>query len=225
MKTSAVIRIGLRTGCAVLALLAASGMAATDDKKIARAQQERIQRMQQEQQALEQEKTQLSTEKEETERKLQAAKSDLERARALVRKESAKQLELDAAQKEKDAAAAQMAAQLNAQLATLNADLAAARQQLQSTQQAVVQLKQSQATSQREMELQKTALQSCEKQNLGLYQLNTDLLTRYESAATKQSKGLLGGLLNPFGQVRLENEGSTVRDQLDALRVDATRAQ
>jgi DNA repair exonuclease SbcCD ATPase subunit len=225
MKTPAVIRIGLRAACVVLALLAATSMAATDDKKIARAQQERIQRLQQEQQAMQQEKTQLSTEKDDIERKLQEAKSDLERARALVRKDSARQLQLDAAQKEKEAAAAQLTEQLAAQVAALNSDLAAARQQLQTTQQTVVQLKQSQADGQRELELQKTALQSCEKQNLGLYQLNTDLLARYESAATQQSKGLLGGLLNPFGQVRVENEGSTYRDQLDTLRRDAASAQ
>lgn len=216
MNTHPVMRPALRWGVTGLALclVLSAGAAAPDDKKVARAQQERIQRMQQAQQALEQEKTQLSADKADVERKLQSTRSDLERARALARKDAARQVEIETLQKEKEG--------LLTQVATLGSDLAAARQKLQQADQSAVQQKQLLQSGQREFEVQNTALQSCERQNQGLYQLNTDLLARYEGAAS-QSKGLVGSLFNPFGQVRVENEGTAYRDQLDALkRVPAT---
>jgi chromosome segregation ATPase len=169
--------------------------------------------MQQAQQALEQEKGQLTADNADMERKLRSAKSDLDRVRGQARKDAARQLELDAQQQEKEKEKEALAVQL----AALNTELSAARQQLALTQQTVAQLRQSALASQKDMELQKTALQSCDKQNQGLYQLNTDLLARYEGAAT-QGKGLVGSLLNPFAQVRLENDGTAYRDQLDALK-------
>jgi hypothetical protein len=119
-------------------------------------------------------------------------------------------------QKEKDALAGQLAA--------LNNDLSAARQKLLTTEQTVSQLKLSVLAGQRDAELQKTSLQACDKQNLALYQLNTDLLARYESAAS-QGKGLVSKLLNPFAQVRLENDTTAYRDQLDSHKRDAVAVQ
>jgi hypothetical protein len=54
--------------------------------------------------------------------------------------------------------------------------------------------------------------------------LNTDLLARYESAAS-QGKGLVSKLLNPFAQVRLENDTTAYRDQLDSHKRDAVAVQ
>jgi chromosome segregation ATPase len=213
MKPAFAFHLGLRIAMLGITLVACPSNAAPDDKKIARAQQERIQRMQQAQQALEQEKAQLSAEKADMELKLRSAKLDLDRARAQERKDLARQLELDAQQKEKEKAKEA----LTSQLAALNADLSATRQQLQLAQQSVAQLKLSALESQKNLDSQKAALQTCDKQNLGLYQLNTDLLARYERAAT-QGKGLVGNLLDPFAQVRLENDGTAYRDQLDALK-------
>jgi predicted nucleic acid-binding Zn-ribbon protein len=216
MKPSEIFRLGLRAALVGLTLAATAVAAAPDDKKIARAQQERIARMQQAQQALEQEKSQLSADNADMERKLRTARTDLDHARAQARKEAARQVELDGMQKEKDALAGQLAA--------LNNDLSAARQKLLTTEQTVSQLKLSVLAGQRDAELQKTSLQACDKQNLALYQLNTDLLARYESAAS-QGKGLVSKLLNPFAQVRLENDTTAYRDQLDSHKRDAVAVQ
>jgi len=220
MKPASALPLALRSTVLALALVASASAAAPDDKKIARAQQERIQRMQQAQQALEQEKTQLSADNAEKERKLRKALADLDRVRAQGRKDLARQEELDAQQKErekeKDA--------LTAQVGTLNADLASARQQLQALQQSIAQLKVTALASQGDLEKQKAALQACDKQNQGLYQLNTDLLARYEGAAAK-GKGVLDRLLNPFAMVRVENDASNYRDQLDTLKHTPAAAQ
>jgi DNA repair exonuclease SbcCD ATPase subunit len=184
---------------------------AADDKKIAKAQQERIQRMQQAQQALEAEKSQLTAANAELERKLRSTQADFERSKAQARKDAAKQELLDVAQKEKE--------ELSGQIIGLNAELTIARQKLQSIEQVVLQLRQSAQSSQRDAELQKANQQACDKQNNGLYQINIDLLSRYEGAVN-QCRGVAGKLFNPTSQVRLENEGATYRDQLDVLKRD-----
>lgn len=203
----------LRPALAVcLALSMATSTLAADDKKIARAQQERIQRMQQAQQALEQEKSQLSAEKSDMERQLGTVKTELERARSTTRREAAELKELKTVRADKDV--------LAGRLAELERQLAEFRQKLQVAADADVLERKTLLATQHELDQRSKTLASCETQNQGLYKLNTDLLFRYEKAVNSGSF-LHGGFFAQLERVRLENEGTSYRDQLDELQVKA----
>jgi len=195
-----------------LALSFAASVSAADDKKIAKAQQERIQRMQQAQQALEQEKSQLSAEKSDIERQLGTAKTELERARSTTRREAAELKELKTVRADKDV--------LTSRLAELERQLAEFRQKLQASADADVLERKTLLATQRELDKRSKTLVSCEIQNHGLYKLNTDLLFRYEKAVNSGSF-LHSGFFTQLERVQLENEGTSYRDQLDELQVKA----
>jgi hypothetical protein len=61
-------------------------------------------------------------------------------------------------------------------------------------------------------------LVQCENNNAGLYQINTDLLSRYEQAY-KSAYLLKGGVFTQLGIVKLENDNAQERDKLQSLRV------
>jgi chromosome segregation ATPase len=193
-----------------LVLSVATSALAAEDKKIAKAQQERIQRMQQVQQALEQEKGRLSAEKSDMERQLGTVKTELERARSTTRREAAELKELKTVRADKDA--------LAGRLAELERQLAEFRQKLQASADADVLEHKTLLAAQRELDHRSKGLASCEKQNQGLYKLNTDLLFRYEKALSSGSF-LHGDILAQLDRVRLENEGTSYRDKLDELQV------
>ena len=62
-------------------------------------------------------------------------------------------------------------------------------------------------------------LVQCENNNQRLYQINTDLLSRYEQAY-KSAYLLGGGLFTQLGLVKLENDNVQERDKLKSLRVN-----
>jgi phage-related tail protein len=61
-------------------------------------------------------------------------------------------------------------------------------------------------------------LVQCENNNAGMYQINTDLLARYEQAY-KSAYLLKGGLFTQLGIVKLENDNAQEREKLQSLRV------
>jgi chromosome segregation ATPase len=189
---------------------------AAEDKK-AKAQQERITKLQQAQQALEQEKGQLQAEKADAEKVAKSAKGELDRLRAQTRKEAA---QVQTLQAQSDA--------LTAKLAQSEQALAQEREKLQALQLTYNQFQNQTRTSLRNTEQQlaerNTALNTCEANNAGLYKLNTDLLGLYEKASA--SSGLLG--LAGFAQrsrVKLENEVTVYADKLDDLKVTPAKTQ
>ena len=201
----------LHPALAVSLVLSIAGSAlAADDKKAVRAQQERIQRMQQAQQALEQEKNQLSVEKTEMEQRLGAVKMELERAHSSnARRENADLNTLKTTRADKDV--------LTGRVAELERQLADSRQKLQASIDADVLGRKTLLATQGELNQRSKNLTTCETQNQGLYKLNTDLLLRYEKAANSG-----GGFFTQIERVRLENEGTGYRDQLDELQVKAS---
>jgi DNA repair exonuclease SbcCD ATPase subunit len=193
-----------------LALTVATSALAAEDKKVAKAQQERIQRMQQAQQALEQEKSQLSAERTDMERKLGTVKTELDRALSTTRRGAAELKELKKVRADKDV--------LAGRLAELERQLAEFRQKLQASADADVLERKTLLATKHELDQRSKMLVSCETQNQGLYKLNTDLLFRYEKAFN--SPGLLNsGPFTQLDRVRMENEGTTFRDQLEELKV------
>ena len=96
--------------------------------------------------------------------------------------------------------------------------LAEFRQKLQASADADVLERKTLLATQRELDQRSKTLVSCETQNQGLYKLNTDLLFRYEKAVNSGSF-LHSGFFAQLERVRLENEGTSYRDQLDALQV------
>jgi chromosome segregation ATPase len=202
--------IPLLSFCLGIGIVSGALAASPDDKKVAKATQERIQRLQQAQQSLEQEKGQLSAEKAGVERQLSTTKSELNRARAAARREAVALSELATIRLEKEA--------LDKRLVELDTKLLDSSQKLQAAAEADARARKVLLVTQRELEVSKKSLTSCESQNQGLYKLNIDLLGRYEKASG--SGGLLsGGPLTQFGRVRMENESVSYQDRIDDLKV------
>lgn len=199
-----------------LALSVAGTAFAVDDKKAAKAQQERIQRMQQAQQVLVQEKSQLNAEKSDMELQLGTVKTELEKARSSARREAVELRELKKDRAEKDA--------LVGRLAEIQRELIESRQKLQDSAVAGVLDRKATLAAQREADQSSKNLISCEAQNQGLYKLNTNLLLQYERAFNYG--GFLGsGFLTQLEGVRFENEVAGYRDQLDELKLSPSRSR
>lgn len=207
-----------------------------DDKKMVRAQQDQIQRLQQAKQTLEQDNSRLTAANLDQGKQLRAVRAELLKIRVQVRESVAAQSELtamsaekalltkrleesllafDALQKKADSDARQASALL---AQTRAAAVAAA----QKTEQAAAR----QAASDRELltkvqadlNARVASLSSCENSNAKLYKLNTDLLAMYEKTATARSL-TSGGIFTQIERVKIENEVTTYQDQLGELKI------
>lgn len=185
-----------------LMLLSASAIAADD--KAAKA----LQRAQQKAQSLEQEKTRLTAEKTQMQDDLKKAQDDASRVKsASAAKLGTVQKELAALQVEKQ--------RLSDELGQLKAQ--AIEQQNSATAQARMQQSNLQVSQDILLAKSKQLVQ-CENKNLSLYQINTDLLSRYEQAY-KSAYLMRGGVFTQLGTVKLENDNAQERDKLQGLRV------
>lgn len=199
--------------CLIMLMLAATANAAPqDDKRQAKAQQDRIQRLLEQQQAAEQEKTRLLSERADVEKQLRATRAQ---ASTLAKQAAAdsKEAESERAEKEK----------LLAKLEEAGRAVQELQQKLREATQADARGRESLALTQGQLAARSQSLVTCENQNAGLYRLNTDLLERYvKSVGNGGIAG--GGVFTQFGKVQAENAGSALRDQLDELRLQPAAA-
>jgi len=123
-----------------------------------------------------------------------------------------------------------------AKLGTVQKELAALQEEKQRLSDELAQLKaqalEQQNTAAAQARMQQSNLQvsqdsllakskqlvQCENKNLSLYQINTDLLSRYEQAY-KSAYLLRGGVFTQLGTVKLENDNAIEREKLQGLRV------
>jgi hypothetical protein len=232
----------------VLALMAGSVMAASaaDDKKMARAQQEQIQRLQQAKQTLEQDNARLTAASLDQGKQLRGVRADLLKTRSQARQADALQTELSGINADKAALIKQLEESLVAfgvlqkkaeadarqALALLTQTRAEAEQAAQAAAQAATQAAQAAQTAARnaardkevltavraELNLRVASLSTCENTNAAMYRLNTDLLARYEKTATARSLAG-GGIFTQIERVKIENEVTTYQDQLGDLKL------
>ena len=232
----------------VLALMAGSVMAASaaDDKKMARAQQEQIQRLQQAKQTLEQDNARLTAASLDQGKQLRGGRADLLKTRSQARQADALQTELSGINADKAAlikqleeslvafGALQKKAEADARqaLTLLTQTRAEAEQAAQAAAQAATQAAQAAQTAARnaardkevltavraELNLRVASLSTCENTNAAMYRLNTDLLARYEKTATARSLAG-GGIFTQIERVKIENEVTTYQDQLGDLKL------
>jgi len=203
----------------VLALfLGIAGAHAADDKdkKAARAQQDRIAKMQQVQQALQQDKTQLSTERDELQAKLKKAQAQASKLGQTLKQEAELRTQVQALQAEKATLADSLKSTESAlmalrsqqqntlgQLAATEATLANTRTTWEGTQQSLAQ--------------RDKALVFCQDQNRAFYDVNRKLLQRFESTLIAMTPWY--ALPLQFDRVALENEGLVIRDQIEERKL------
>ncbi len=202
-----------------LSLGLAGAHAADDkDKKAARAQQDRIAKMQQAQQALQQEKTQLSTERDELQGKLQKAQAQASKLAVAVKREAELRAQLQSLETEK-AALADTLKEAEGQRDALRLELQGTQSDLATTRNILGNTRSTLETSQQNLAQRDKSLAFCEDQNRAYYSINLKLLQRFESAVT----ALTPWYLNPwqFDKVALENEGLVMRDQIEERKLPA----
>lgn len=198
--------------------LGIAGAHAADDKdkKAARAQQDRIAKMQQIQQALQQEKTLLSTERDELQGKLKRAQTQVAKLAPMAKQEAQLRAQLQDLQGEK--------ATLVDSLKSTESALMALRSQQQNT---LGQLAATQATlentrttwegTQQSLAQRDKALAFCQDQNRAFYEINRKLLQRFESTVAAMTPWY--ALPLQFDRVALENEGLVIRDQIEERKL------
>ncbi|MDH4479331.1 MAG: hypothetical protein QE283_05600 [Rhodoferax sp.] len=196
------------------------GAHAADDKekKAARAQQDRIAKMQQVQQALQQEKTQLSTERDELQGKLKKAQAQASKLALMIKQEAELRTQLQALQGEKVV--------LNESLKSAETELAALRSQQQNTlgqwaatQATLANTRSVAESTQQNLALREKALGFCQDQNRAFYDINRKLLQRFESTTAAMTPWY--ALPLQFDRVALENEGLVIRDQMEERKLPA----
>jgi chromosome segregation ATPase len=180
-----------------LAWLSLGSVQAADDKKdkAARALAEKLQRAQQAQMQLQDEKNQLVSEKASLEKELVRLKADVSKLQTQLTRHSQ---EAKGAESEHQNALKQLNEQSVAASTQASQQLAQVRAELQRRTQ---------------------SLQTCEAKNEGMYQLNTDLLNRYEKSVNPSAAWFSGGPLTKLAQVKLENEVTQLGDELQSLRL------
>jgi predicted RNase H-like nuclease (RuvC/YqgF family) len=206
--------------------------AGADDKKMLKAQQDQIQKLQQAKQSLEQANMQGSAVKQDLERQLRNVKAELVKARGQGSQVEAMQSELQVVNTDKLA----MTKRLDDVLRELNDVKAAAREEskrwvaeqlvwrteAQAALQAAAGNKDSLTKANAELSAGRTALQQCENQNAGLYKLNTDLLARYEKAISSRGP-LTTDVFTQFNRVKQENDITEYQDRLIDLKILAPK--
>jgi len=204
----------LRVAVVLALAVGLSGAHAADDqaKKAARAQQDRIAKMQQAQQALQQEKVQLSSERDELQGKLQKAQAQASKLGKALKQEAELRTQLQALQDEKAA--------LAESLKSTQTELDAARALQQNTQSQVVATQGTLAdtraaweTTQQNLAQRDKSLAFCQDQNRAFYNINIQLLQRFESTVAEMTPWYV--LPWQFDRVALENEGLVIRDQIE----------
>jgi len=211
-----VCRLGLALA---LSLGLISAHAADDkDKKAARAQQDRIAKMQQAQQALQQEKTQLSTERDELQGKLQKAQAQASKLAQAMKRETELRAQLQSLETEK-AALADTLKETEGQRDTLRSELQTTKSDLADTRNTLANTRGTLETSQQNLAQRDKSLAFCEDQNRAYYRINLQLLQRFETTVA----GMTPWYLNPwqFDKVALENEGLVMRDQIEEHKLPA----
>ena len=187
-----------------LLLLSTPGMAADD--KVGKA----LQRAQQKNQMLEQEKNQMLADKTQMQDDLKKSQDAASRLKTSTVKLGATQKELAALQEDQQRLSLELTAlksqltELKGQHAEAVADARLQRTDLNFSQQSLT--------------TKSKNLVSCENNNRALYDLNTDLLSRYEQAY-KSAYLLRGGLFTQLGFVNLENEANAEREKHRGLLV------
>jgi chromosome segregation ATPase len=194
-----------------------SAHAADDkDKKAARAQQDRIAKMQQAQQALQQEKTQLSTERDELQGKLQKAQAQASKLAVAVKREAELRTQLQALEAEKTALADSLK-ETEMQREALRNQLESAQNLIGSTQNTLANTRNTLDTTQQSLAQRSKSLAFCEDQNRAYYSINLQLLQRFESTVATMTPWYLEPW--KFDRVALENEALVIRDQIEERKL------
>jgi len=206
----------LAVACTVSLGLVGVHAADDKDKKVARAQQERIAKMQQAQQALQQEKIQISAERDALQEKLKKAQLQAFKLLQALKQEAELRTQVQGLQDEKTA--------LSESLKSTETELVALRSQQQTT---LGQLAATQATlantravwegTQQKLAQRDKSLAFCQDQNRAFYDINRSLLQRFESAAAAMTPWY--ALPLQFDRVALENEGLVIRDQIEERKL------
>ena len=206
--------------------------AGADDKKMLRAQQDQIQKLQQAKQSLEKDNAQSLADRKNIERQLRNVKADLLKARGQGHLLEAMQSELQVVNTEKlallrrlehvqkELSEVKVAAQEEAKRWV--AEQLVWRNEAQSALQTAARIKDSLTKADGELAAGRTALQQCENQNAGLYKLNTDLLARYEAAISRRGP-LTMDVFTQINRVQQENDITDYQDRLMDLKVPTTK--
>ena len=239
MRRSFAPTIYSRLALAFALLLGITGAHAADDKdkKAARAQQERITKMQQAQQALQQEKTLLSTQRDELQGKLKKAQAQASKLALMSKQEAELRTQLTESRAQLAESRTQVA-ELRTQLQDLQLEKATLADSLKSTESALMALRSQQQntlgqlaatqatllntrtaweTAQLSLAQRDKSLAFCQDQNLAFYDINRQLLRRFEAAAAKMTPWY--ALPTQFDRVALENEGLLIRDQIEERKL------
>lgn len=208
----------LRLVCHGMAVLLLAGsllpeaMAASNkdskERQALRRVQSQLNEAQQQKSLLEQEKARLAEQMEELKKKSDGLESGAARANA---RRAALDKEVEGLNKDK----AELSAKLQATMQEMTKKQAEAMQTMQHKEREIKRLEAELARQTRQGEM-------CEVKNGQLYQINAELMDKY------QSKGVFGALLQaePFTQlksVEMENLLQEYRDKLDAQRVEGAK--
>lgn len=196
--------LGCVRGWGLAGVLCLSVPAMAADDKLAKA----LQRAQQKSQMLEQEKNQWLSERSQLQDDLRKSQDAADRLKSSTAKLGSAQKELSSLLEDKQ--------RMGTELEALKLELAQLKDQHASAQQASQQLRTDLNFSQQSLVTKSKALVSCENNNLALYELNTDLLSRYEQAY-KSAYLLKGGVFTQLGLVGLENQAQSEREKLRGL--------
>ena len=195
------------TGSLLPEAMAASNKDSKERQALRRVQSQ-LNEVQQQKVLLEQEKTGLAEQMEELKKKSDGLESGVARANA---RRAALDREVEVLNKDK----AELSGKLQSTTQEMTKKQAEAMQTLQHKEREIKRLEAELARQTRQGEM-------CEVKNGQLYQINAELMDKY------QSKGVFGALLQaePFTQlksVEMENLLQEYRDKLDAQRVDGAK--
>ncbi|TAK82230.1 MAG: hypothetical protein EPO12_07110 [Aquabacterium sp.] len=206
----------LAASCLVLSCIGAHAADSKKDQEQMRRLRQQLQQLQQEQATQQEAATRATQEKAAAEADLKKTRAEADAAKAASsRKAAVLSKDLQVATTERDALKAQLE-EARAQLEKTGADLKATREKLAARDTQWAQLDASHKA-------QSASLASCVQHNVRLYQLGSELLTRWEN------KGLSEVLAQnePFAQlkrVELENLADDYRDKLARERQPAGAA-
>jgi chromosome segregation ATPase len=181
-----------------------------------RATKERIAKMQQVQQALQQDKVQLSTERDELQGKLQKAQAQASKLGQALKQEAELRTQLQALQAEK-AALADSLKSAETQLETLRGQQQTTQAQLAATQTTLGDTRVAWESTQQNLAQRDKSLAFCQDQNRAFYNINIQLLQRFESTVAEMTPWYV--LPWQFDRVALENEGLVIRDQIEERKL------
>lgn len=197
----------LLTGSLLPEAMAASNKDSKERQALRRAQSQ-LNEAQQQKSLLEQEKAGLAEQMEDLKKKSDGLESGVARANA---RRAALDREVEVLNKDK----AELSGKLQATMQEMTKKQAEAMQTMQHKEREIKRLEAELARQTRQGEM-------CEVKNSQLYQINAELMDKY------QSKGVFGALLQaePFTQlksVEVENLLQEYRDKLDAQRVEGAK--